>query len=73
MVSSNAVISMVIAVIMISIFLPIGLESLYDMDVGNFSFPGEEDDEQAKTLVMLIPLFLIIAIVVGVVSWAKSR
>jgi len=73
MVSSGQVVSMVIAVIMISIFLPIGLDALYDMDVGNFSFAGEEDDEQTKTILMLFPLFVVIAVMVGIVSWMKSR
>ena len=66
-------ISLTVALVIVAYVAPIGLEAMYDINFTEWKFAGESEDVKATGLMKLVPLFAVLAIVVGVIMIVREK
>ena len=66
-------ISLTVALVIVAYVAPIGIEAMYDINFTVWKFSGESEDTKATGLMKLVPLFAVLAIVVGVVMIVRDK
>lgn len=66
-------IGLTVALVIVAYVAPIGIEAVYDINFTGWAFVGEGEDTKATGLMKLLPLFAVLAIVVGVVMIVRDK
>lgn len=66
-------IGLTVALVIVAYVAPIGIEAMYDINFTEWKFSGESEDTKATGLMKLVPLFAVLAIVVGVVMIVRDK
>lgn len=66
-------IGLTVALVIVAYVAPIGIEAIYDLNFTEWKFAGESEDTKATGLMKLLPLFAVLAIVVGVIMIVRDK
>ena len=66
-------IGLTVALVIVAYVAPIGIEAIYDINFTDWKFAGESEDTKATGLMKLMPLFAVLAIVVGVIMVVRDK
>lgn len=66
-------IGLTVALVIVAYVAPIGIEAIYDINFTEWKFSGEAEDAKTVGLMKLLPLFGVLAIVVGVIMIVRDK